>query len=236
MNRIGDACFLFGSFLLVDLFTTLDLGQIVAGAAEKAAEHPGKVALAALLLFAGACGKSAQWPLFTWLPDAMAGPTPVSALIHAATMVTAGVYLVVRLNPLFAAAPEVLTVIATVGALTALIGGSTALLQRDIKKVLAYSTVSQLGYMFLGLGSGAWAAAIFHLVTHAFFKGLLFLGAGSVIHGMHDEQDMTRMGGLWRHMPKTCFTFLCGAAALSGEPAEGARLSRLAIAHGHLSA
>jgi NADH-quinone oxidoreductase subunit L len=176
------------------------------------------LAIACLLLFGGACGKSAQFPLFTWLPDAMAGPTPVSALIHAATMVTAGVYLVVRLNPLFAHAPAVLAVIGTVGALTALIGASTALLQRDIKKVLAYSTISQLGYMFLALGVGAWAAAIFHLVTHAFFKGLLFLGAGSVIHGMHDEQDMTRMGGLRRHMPRTYATFVAGALALSGMP------------------
>ncbi len=218
VNRIGDACFLVGSFLLVSVFGTLDLSDVAASVPAQLDAHAGRLALAALLLFGGACGKSAQFPLLTWLPDAMAGPTPVSALIHAATMVTAGVYLVVRLNPLFAAAPEVLTVIGTVGALTALIGASTALLQRDIKKVLAYSTVSQLGYMFLGLGSGAWAAAIFHLVTHAFFKGLLFLGAGSVIHGMHEEQDMARMGGLWSYMPRTFLTFLCGAAALSGLP------------------
>ena len=176
------------------------------------------MSLAALFLFGGCCGKSAQFPLFTWLPDAMAGPTPVSALIHAATMVTSGIYLVVRLNPLFAASGWVLPVIATVGALTALIGGSTALVQRDIKKVLAYSTVSQLGYMFLALGSGAWAAALFHVVTHAFFKALLFLGAGSVIHGMHEEQDMHKMGGLRKHMPQTYLTFLAGAAALSGLP------------------
>ena len=148
----------------------------------------------------------------------MAGPTPVSALIHAATMVTAGVYLVIRLNPLFAAAPQVLYLIGCIGAFTALIGASSALLQRDIKKVLAYSTVSQLGYMFLGLSCGAWTAALFHLVTHAFFKGLLFLGSGSVIHGMHEEQDMYKMGGLRRHMPRTFATFLCGAAALSGLP------------------
>ncbi|MCZ6598995.1 MAG: NADH-quinone oxidoreductase subunit L [Planctomycetota bacterium] len=236
MNRIGDACFLFGSFILVYLFHSLDLGHIVAGAAEKAAENPGQVALAALLLFAGACGKSAQWPLFTWLPDAMAGPTPVSALIHAATMVTAGVYLLVRLNPLYTASPGVMLVVATVGALTALIGASTALMQRDIKKVLAYSTISQLGFMFLGVGVGAFGAAIFHLVTHAFFKSLLFLGSGSVIHGMHDEQDMHKMGGLRRQMPRTFVTFLCGAAALSGLPLMSGFFSKdevLAHAFGH---
>ncbi len=218
VNRIGDASFLLGSFLLVGLFGTLDLSDIGASVADVVAHEPFLVSLAALLLFGGACGKSAQFPLFTWLPDAMAGPTPVSALIHAATMVTAGVYLVVRLNPLYAASPTVLFVMGAIGALTALIGASTALCQNDIKKVLAYSTVSQLGYMFLGLSTGAWAAAIFHLVTHAFFKGLLFLGSGSVIHGMHEEQDMTKMGGLRRHMPVTWVTFLAGAGALSGLP------------------
>jgi NADH-quinone oxidoreductase subunit L len=218
VNRIGDACFLLGSFILAGVFATLDMSDIGAAVPGALDEHGGKLALAALLLFGGACGKSAQWPLFTWLPDAMAGPTPVSALIHAATMVTAGVYLVVRMNPLFAASPAVLTIVGCVGALTALIGASTALRQRDIKKVLAYSTVSQLGYMFLGLSTGAWAAAIFHLVTHAFFKGLLFLGSGSVIHGMHEEQDMLRMGGLRKHMPRTFVTFCAGAAALSGLP------------------
>ncbi|TAJ03392.1 MAG: NADH-quinone oxidoreductase subunit L [Planctomycetota bacterium] len=220
VNRIGDACFVLGSFLLLRLFGTLDLSDIGAAVHAKMAQ-PGaqlELALAGLLLFGGCCGKSAQFPLFTWLPDAMAGPTPVSALIHAATMVTAGVYLVARLSPLFAASPEVLDVIGIVGALTALIGASTGLVQRDIKRVLAYSTVSQLGYMFVGLGSGAFTAAVFHLVTHAFFKALLFLGAGSVIHGMHDEQDMHRMGGLRRAMPRTFVTFLCGAAALSGLP------------------
>ncbi|HEX6885356.1 MAG TPA: NADH-quinone oxidoreductase subunit L [Planctomycetota bacterium] len=217
-NRIGDACFLVGSFLLLRLFGTLDLSEIAAQNYHLLGARSGELALAALLLFGGACGKSAQFPLFTWLPDAMAGPTPVSALIHAATMVTAGVYLVLRLNPLFAAVPGVLFVIGVVGALTALIGASSALLQRDIKKVLAYSTVSQLGYMFLGLSAGAWSAALFHLVTHAFFKGLLFLGSGSVIHGMHDEQDMYKMGGLRRAMPQTFLTFVAGAAALSGLP------------------
>lgn len=220
VNRIGDACFLIGSFLLVDLFATLDFTEMLAGLDAVLATDGAttQLTLATLLLFGGACGKSAQFPLFTWLPDAMAGPTPVSALIHAATMVTAGVYLIVRLNPLFAATPSVLMLIGCVGALTAIIGASTALVQRDIKKVLAYSTVSQLGYMFLALGTGAWAAAIFHLVTHAFFKGLLFLGSGSVIHGMHDEQDMHKMGGLRKHMPRTYATFLAGAAALSGMP------------------
>jgi len=219
VNRIGDACFLVGSFLLVRLFGTLDLATITDGVPARLADGAGfELGLAALLLFGGACGKSAQLPLFTWLPDAMAGPTPVSALIHAATMVTAGVYLLVRLNPLYAASPGILLVVGIVGAATAFIGATSALCQRDIKKVLAYSTVSQLGYMFLAVSSGAFAGAIFHLVTHAFFKGLLFLGSGSVIHGMHEEQDMHRMGGLKRHMPQTYLTFLVGAAALSGLP------------------
>jgi len=221
MNRIGDACFLVGSFLLVHLFGTLDLSDIAGSVAGKLSASPGaqlELFVAGLCLFGGACGKSAQFPLFTWLPDAMAGPTPVSALIHAATMVTAGVYLLVRLNPLFAANPTLLFVIACVGALTAFIAGTTALVQRDIKKVLAYSTVSQLGYMFLALGTGAFSSAIFHLATHAFFKALLFLGAGSVIHGMHHEQDMHKMGNLRRYMPQTFLTFVVGAAALSGLP------------------
>ncbi len=218
MNRIGDASFLLGSFLLAQLYGSLDMAAINAGVPGSISSHATELFVAGLLLFGGACGKSAQIPLFTWLPDAMAGPTPVSALIHAATMVTAGIYLVVRLNPLFAASPMLLAIIGIVAALTAFVAGSTALVQRDIKKVLAYSTVSQLGFMFLGLASGAWAAAIFHLVTHAFFKALLFLGAGSVIHGMSDEQDMHKMGGLRRHMPVTFVTFLAGAAALSGLP------------------
>jgi NADH-quinone oxidoreductase subunit L len=218
MNRIGDACFLVGSFLLARVFHSLDLALIGGNVGAQLSAHAHELTLAGFLLFGGACGKSAQLPLFTWLPDAMAGPTPVSALIHAATMVTAGVYLVVRMNPLFAASPELLFFIALVGAITGFIAGSTALVQRDIKKVLAYSTVSQLGYMFLALGSGAFASGIFHLVTHAFFKALLFLGAGSVIHGMHDEQDMHKMGGLRKYMPSTFVAFLCGAAALSGLP------------------
>ena len=154
-----------------------------------------------LLLFCGAMGKSAQFPLHVWLPDAMEGPTPVSALIHAATMVNAGVYLVARSSPLFAHAPEALILVAAVGIFTAILAASIALTQNDIKRVLAYSTLSQLGYMFAALGVGAWTAAIFHLMTHGFFKGLLFLGSGSVIHAVHEEQDMNKMGGLWRKMP-----------------------------------
>ena len=215
MNRIGDACFLLGTFLIAKTLGTLDLASVNAAVASAPAKE---MAIAGLLLFLGACGKSAQIPLFTWLPDAMAGPTPVSALIHAATMVTAGVYLLARLSPLYVTSPGLMLLVASVGAATALVAGSSALLQRDIKKVLAYSTVSQLGFMFLALGSGAFVAAIFHLVTHAFFKALLFLGAGSVIHGMHGEQDMHKMGGLARKMPHTFATFLAGAAALSGLP------------------
>jgi NADH-quinone oxidoreductase subunit L len=171
-----------------------------------------------LLLLGGATGKSAQIPLYVWLPDAMAGPTPVSALIHAATMVTAGVYMVTRLHFLFALSPDALAVVAWIGALTALLAATIAIAQTDIKKVLAYSTVSQLGYMFLGLGVGVTGAAMFHVVTHAFFKGLLFLGAGSVIHGMHGEQDMQKMGGLRRHMPGTYWTMLVGTLAIAGVP------------------
>jgi NADH-quinone oxidoreductase subunit L len=173
----------------------------------------------ALLLFVGACGKSAQIPLFVWLPDAMAGPTPVSALIHAATMVTGGVYLMTRVNPILAAGydwgPDV---IAWVGVLTALVAATIAVAQNDIKKILAYSTVSQLGYMFLAIGVGGYAAAVFHMVTHAFFKALLFLGSGSVIHGMHDEQDIRRMGGLRKYMPITAATFIVGWLAIAGVP------------------
>ena len=173
----------------------------------------------ALLLFVGACGKSAQLPLFVWLPDAMAGPTPVSALIHAATMVTSGVYLMIRVNPMLAQAYDwAPDVIAWVGAITALFAATIAVAQNDIKKVLAYSTVSQLGYMFLAVGTGAYVAAIFHMVTHAFFKALLFLGSGSVIHGMHDEQDMRRMGGLRKFMPVTAATFIVGWLAIAGVP------------------
>ena len=172
----------------------------------------------ALLMFVGATGKSAQIPLFVWLPDAMAGPTPVSALIHAATMVTAGVYLVTRMSSVFVKAPSALAVVAVIGALTAIVAATIGIAQNDIKKVLAYSTISQLGYMFLACGVGAFTAGIFHVMTHAFFKALLFLGSGSVIHGMHDEQDMRKMGGLKKYMPITFVTMMAGWLAISGFP------------------
>ena len=172
----------------------------------------------ALLVFCGAMGKSAQFPLHVWLPDAMEGPTPVSALIHAATMVNAGVYLVARANPLFAHAQEAMVVVAAIGIFTAILAATIAMTQTDIKRVLAYSTLSQLGYMFAALGIGAFVAAIFHLMTHGFFKGLLFLGSGSVIHAVDDEQDMNRMGGLWRKIPITYWTMLIGTIAIAGIP------------------
>ena len=172
----------------------------------------------ALLIFAGAMGKSAQFPLHVWLPDAMEGPTPVSALIHAATMVNAGVYLVARTNPIFAYAPSALVVVAAIGIFTAILAASIAMTQTDIKRVLAYSTLSQLGYMFAAFGVGAWTAAIFHLMTHGFFKGLLFLGSGSVIHAVHEEQDMRRMGGLSNKIPITYVTMLIGSLAIAGIP------------------
>jgi NADH-quinone oxidoreductase subunit L len=221
VNRVGDACFLLGLFVLVTTIGTLDLNAIGQQADVLAGASLGGVPAAtvvALLLFVGATGKSAQIPLFVWLPDAMAGPTPVSALIHAATMVTAGVYMIARLHVVYALAPGVLAVVATVGAATALFAAVVATAQTDIKKVLAYSTVSQLGYMVLGLGVGVPGAAVFHLVTHAFFKGLLFLGAGSVIHAMGDEQDMRRMGGLRSKMPITFATMAIATAAIAGLP------------------
>ena len=181
--------------------------------------HPGvPLWIIALLILAGAIGKSAQFPLHVWLPDAMEGPTPVSALIHAATMVNAGVYMVARANPIFAAAPEVMTVVAAIGIFTAILAASIAMTQTDIKRVLAYSTLSQLGYMFASLGVGAYTAAIFHLMTHGFFKGLLFLGSGSVIHAVHEEQDMRKMGGLRKKIPQSYWTRLIGAIAISGIP------------------
>jgi NADH-quinone oxidoreductase subunit L len=178
----------------------------------------GAVSLGTLFLFIGATGKSAQIPLYVWLPDAMAGPTPVSALIHAATMVTAGVYMIVRLNPMFIMAPNTMMVIATIGAATAVTAATIGMTQWDIKKVLAYSTVSQLGYMFLACGVGAFGAAMFHLMTHAFFKALMFLGSGSVIHAMHEEQDIRKMGGLRKYLPITHFTFVLGWLAIIGMP------------------
>ena len=192
--------------------------------ADSASSTRGVIVAISLLIFAGAMGKSAQFPLHVWLPDAMEGPTPVSALIHAATMVNAGVYLVARTSPIFAHASEALVVVAGIGIFTAILAASIAMTQTDIKRVLAYSTLSQLGYMFAALGVGAFTAAIFHLMTHGFFKGLLFLGSGSVIHAVHEEQDMRRMGGLAKKIPITYVTMLIGALAISGHPAAGGLL------------
>jgi NADH-quinone oxidoreductase subunit L len=217
VNRIGDFGFLIGMFLIYTTFGTLTFRSVFAQAATFSVGTP--IALwIALSLFVGATGKSAQIPLFVWLPDAMAGPTPVSALIHAATMVTAGVYMVARCSVLYALSPVAMTVVAVVGAATAIMAATIGLVQNDIKKVLAYSTVSQLGYMFLALGVGAFAAGIFHVLTHAFFKALLFLGAGAVIHAMHDEQDIQKMGGLRSYLPITSRTFFVAALAIAGIP------------------
>jgi len=215
VNRVGDFGFMIAMFLLFSTVGTLTYKEVFEGL--EGVSHAAIVAIA-LLLFVGACGKSAQLPLFVWLPDAMEGPSPVSALIHAATMVTAGVYLMARVSPLLAEAGGALTVIAVVGAVTALVAAVIACAQNDIKRVLAYSTISQLGYMFLAVGSGAYIAAVFHMVTHAFFKALLFLGAGSVMHGMNDELDMKRMGALRRWMPITGATFIVGWLAIAGVP------------------
>jgi len=217
MNRIGDLGFIIGVFLLINVFGSAAFADIFPKATSH--EYAGApFTLITILLFVGAIGKSAQLPLFTWLPDAMAGPTPVSALIHAATMVTAGVYMIARSNILFTLAPDTLHVVAIVGLCTAVIAALIALTQTDIKKVLAYSTVSQLGYMFLGLGVGAYTGAFFHVLTHAFFKALLFLGAGSVIHAVSGEQDMRNMGGLKSKLPVTFWTMLIGTVAISGIP------------------
>jgi NADH-quinone oxidoreductase subunit L len=226
VNRIGDLGFLLGIFLVFTTFGTYDLAAINAAAAGK---DGSALFWIALLLFVGATGKSAQIPLYVWLPDAMAGPTPVSALIHAATMVTSGVYLLARLGGLYLAAPAVLSIVAVIGVLTALLGALIALTQTDIKKVLAYSTVSQLGYMFFAAGMGAFGIAVFHLVTHAFFKALLFLGAGAVIHALHHEQDMRRMGGLGRKIPRTAAVFTIGALALAGFPLTSGFFSKDAV-------
>jgi NADH-quinone oxidoreductase subunit L len=217
MNRIGDLGFLLAVFFLFTTFGSVEFSKIFPQAANML-PGDGTITLIAFLLFIGACGKSAQLPLFTWLPDAMAGPTPVSALIHAATMVTAGIYMIARSNILFDLAPVVQHIIAIVGLATAVVGALIALTQTDIKKVLAYSTVSQLGYMFLGLGVGAYDGGFFHVITHAFFKALLFLGAGSVIHAMHHEQDMRHMGGLRKKLPITFITMLIGTLAIAGLP------------------
>lgn len=216
-NRVGDFGFVLGMGLLVFFLGTLDFDQVNHAIGQGLL--PKEMAtVIALLLFVGAAGKSAQIPLYTWLPDAMAGPTPVSALIHAATMVTAGVYMVARMNVLFTFSGTAPEVVALVGALTAVYAAAIALVQTDIKRVLAYSTISQIGYMFLGLGVGAYAAGVFHLMTHAFFKSLLFLAAGSVIHALSGEQDMRKMGGMRRHIPWTYRVFLIGAIAIAGMP------------------
>ena len=220
VNRIGDWGFVLGIFLIFFTFGTLDFRAVAEAASEMPVEAGafGVLSVISLLLFVGAVGKSAQIPLYVWLPDAMEGPTPVSALIHAATMVTAGVYMVGRNAVLFSHAPMVMTIVATVGVLTALMAATIGLVQTDIKRVLAYSTVSQLGYMFLATGVGAFGAAAFHLMTHAFFKALLFLGSGSVIHAMNDEQDMQKMGGMKLYMPVTFITMFVGSLAIAGVP------------------
>ena len=237
VNRIGDFGFSLAMFLIVVNFGTLDFGEVFARAGGMAVEHQaGVLTLICLLLLAGATGKSAQVPLYVWLPDAMEGPTPVSALIHAATMVTAGVYMVARSAALYLKAPIALDMVGYIGLFTAVLAATIGLLQHDIKKVFAYSTVSQLGYMFVGLGAGAFSAGIFHLVTHAFFKALLFLGAGSVIHALGGEQDLRRMGGLRSKIPVTFWTLLCAAVAIAGVPPFSGFFSKdeiLLAAHHH---
>jgi NADH-quinone oxidoreductase subunit L len=221
VNRIGDFGFMLGMFLVFRAFHSLDFQTVFSAAAKWQADTYGQfgtLTIASLLLFMGACGKSAQLPLYVWLPDAMEGPTPVSALIHAATMVTAGVYVVTRSHLLFTMAPTAMFVVAVVGCATAIFAATIGLVQTDIKRVLAYSTVSQLGYMFLACGVGAFSAGIFHLMTHAFFKALLFLAAGSVIHAMGGEQDMQRMGGLSKKIRWTYFTMLTATLAIAGFP------------------
>ncbi len=217
MNRIGDLAFLIALFWLVAKTDTLTFSELF-NAATLAKLNATDITVVTMLLFVGATGKSAQIPLYTWLPDAMAGPTPVSALIHAATMVTAGIYMIARSNVMYSMAPITMDVIAYIGLATALLAATIALKQNDIKKVLAYSTVSQLGFMFLAIGSGAYVAAVFHVMTHAFFKALLFLGSGSVIHAMGGEQDIRAMGGLSKKLKTTYFTFLIGCIAIAGIP------------------
>ncbi len=230
VNRIGDAGFILGLFLLLNTIGTLRFTEV--GPAIEAGGFTvgnGVMTAIALLLFVGATGKSAQIPLYVWLPDAMEGPTPVSALIHAATMVTAGVYMITRMNVVFQLAPIALGAVATIGAVTAIYAASMGLVQNDIKRVLAYSTISQLGYMFLALGVGAFTAGIFHLMTHAFFKALLFLGSGSVIHALGGEQDMRKMGALAKKIPTTTRTFLVATIAISGIPPLAGFVSKDAI-------
>jgi NADH-quinone oxidoreductase subunit L len=215
VNRVGDVGFILGIMLIWVTLHTLNVQEVLANLG--GIDHT-TISWIALLVLCGAVGKSAQFPLHVWLPDAMEGPTPVSALIHAATMVNAGVYLVARTSPIFAHAPEIMVVVAAIGTFTAILAASIAFTQTDIKRVLAYSTLSQLGYMFAALGVGAWVAAIFHLMAHGFFKGLLFLDSGSVIHAVHDEQDMRKMGGLSKKIPITYWTMLIGSIAISGIP------------------
>jgi NADH-quinone oxidoreductase subunit L len=217
MNRIGDLGFLMGIILIYITFGSISYNEVFEQASHFIGDK-GVMTAIALLLFIGAMGKSAQLPLYTWLPDAMAGPTPVSALIHAATMVTAGIYMIARSNILYTLSPAAMEVVAVIGVCTALFAATIGLAQNDIKKVLAYSTVSQLGYMFLALGVGAYTGAVFHVMTHAFFKALLFLGAGSVIHAMSGEQDIRKMGGLKKYIPITHITFIIGTLAISGFP------------------
>jgi NADH-quinone oxidoreductase subunit L len=239
VNRVGDYAFLLGTLLLFVRFGSLDFQRIASAVAPLAPDSDfGVLSLATLLLFIGATGKSAQIPLYVWLPDAMEGPTPVSALIHAATMVTAGVYMIGRNAVLFSHAPETMAIVAVIGAATALMAGTIGLVQNDIKRVLAYSTVSQLGYMFLAMGVGAFGAGIFHLYTHAFFKACLFLGSGAVIHALHGEQDLRNMGGLKAGLPVTYWTFLIASLAIAGVPGFAGFFSKDEIlfetfAHGH---
>ena len=218
VTRIGDTAMAIGLLVLFTELGTLNIQDLVAAAQAKWQVGDVMPLLICVLLLAGAAGKSAQLPLHTWLPDAMAGPTPVSALIHAATMVTAGVYLIARTHGLFLLSPDAMTLVAIVGLLTSLMAAFTALAQHDIKRILAYSTISQIGYMFLALGVGAWTAGVFHLMTHAFFKALLFLGSGAIIHCLHHEHDIFKMGGLRSRMPVTFWSFLIGSAALAALP------------------
>jgi NADH-quinone oxidoreductase subunit L len=218
VTRLGDVGFLLGIFLALGVFGTTDITAMTGDAAQRLALGGGTATALALLLFCGAVGKSAQLPLYVWLPDAMEGPTPVSALIHAATMVTAGVYMIARLHALFLRAPLAMDVVAITGAITAIFAAAAALVEPDLKRVLAYSTISQLGYMFLAVGVGAFGAGIFHLTSHAFFKALLFLAAGAVMHALGGETDMRRMGGLARRLPRTAGAFAVGALALAGIP------------------
>jgi NADH-quinone oxidoreductase subunit L len=218
VTRVGDTFMAIGLFILFRELHTLNIQELLTLAPQKFAAGDPTISLAALLLLGGAVGKSAQLPLQTWLPDAMAGPTPVSALIHAATMVTAGVYLIARTHTIFELAPDVLLLVGIVGAITLVMAGFTALVQTDIKRILAYSTMSQIGYMFLALGVSAWSAAVFHLMIHAFFKALLFLSAGAVIIATHHQQDIFKMGGLWKKLPLVYACFLVGGAALAALP------------------